>query len=56
MLYINTHLHKACIFYTNNINITCIVPETTPVQMSQVLVVETLQCHFLLLQEAENRK
>lgn len=31
---------------------TCIVPETTPVQKSQVLVVVILQGHFLLLLEA----
>ena len=32
--------------------LTCIVPETTPVQKSQVLVVEILQGQFPLLLEA----
>lgn len=31
---------------------TCIVPETTPVQKSPVLVVVILQGHFVLLLEA----
>lgn len=35
-------------------NFTCIVPETAPVQKSQVLVVEILQGDFLLLLEATN--
>lgn len=36
--------------------LTCIVPETTPVQKSRVLVVEILQGHFLLLLEAGSNK
>lgn len=35
---------------------TCIVPETTPVQKSPVLVVVILQGHFVLLLEAGKRK
>lgn len=35
---------------------TCIVPETTPVQKSPVLVVVILQGHFVLLLEAGKRE
>lgn len=37
-------------------NFTCIVPETAPVQKSQVLVVEILQGQILLLLEAGNKQ
>lgn len=44
--------YKSMLSAVNDGVFTCIVPETTPVQKSPVLVVVILQGHFVLLLEA----